>query len=179
MQAARVNIVDIRGVARMAEIAVDALLHRFGEADDGIERRAELMSELRQEPRLRGARGRSALELDAVGDVARNLRKADELATLAAERIDHDLGRKLAAVFADANVLAFVAAARQRLGEALSGLSRRSLGGPIKPREGMSDDLARAIAEDACSARVPPRDQAIAIERDKRVIGRALDEQRQ
>ena len=72
-----VNVVDVFAVGVVADRAEDLRFHHFGKAEDGIERRAQFMAHVREEPRLRpgggGQRGVRLRELRGAGGGPRAL----------------------------------------------------------------------------------------------------------
>ena len=90
------GLVDVGGVVlvRRRDLAENLILHHFGEAEDGVERRTQLVAHLRQKARLRDVGGfRAAARF--VGLVALGLFEFTDQRVLFGARLD---GRQRRAV---------------------------------------------------------------------------------
>ena len=154
-------------------------LQRFEIADDDSQKIIEVMGDTARE--LTDAL--HFLRLDQtlfgrapLGQVARDLRKTDDVAFGIADRIDHGARPEPASIFADPPALRLVLAGPRR------GLDRlvRNLPFPIfigiEAREMLSDDLFARIALDALRAGIPIDDRSAGIEHENGVVGYALDQ---
>jgi len=165
-------------------------------AEDGRERRAQLVREGREEfvpqarrllgplARLLGRLPRLPLALKqplalllgalAVGDVARDLRRADDLAARPADGRDRERDVDARPVLADADGLvvldALAADEAREDGRLLVGVVFGDEDG-----DGPADDLVGRVAEDVLGRAVPARDAAVERLADDGVLGRLDD----
>ncbi len=112
-----------------------------------------------------------------LGDVARDLGKADQPAVVVADRVDHHVGPELAAVTAHAPAFALVAAFDRR---PVQVAFRRPVGAilrRIEVREVAAEDVGGLIALEALGARVPTRHMAGRIEHVDGVVVDRVDQQ--
>ena len=114
--------------------------------------------------------------LAPLGDVARDLGKADQPAILL-DGVDDDAGPEERAVLADAPAFLFVTAVLPGDAERPRGLAVALVGRGVKPRKMLPDDLLRQVTLDSLPADIPARHNALRVEHIKRVIGNPLDQQ--
>src|SRR5262249_21204303 len=112
----------------------------------------------------------------ALGEIARDLREADELAGLIAKRGDDDVRPEAVAVFAETPAFVLEAALARSDLELHLALARANVFYRVKAREVMPDDLGGAIALDALRTYVPARHHTARVEHEDRVVLHALDE---
>src|SRR5688500_5671545 len=130
---------------------------------------------LDQQPEALLALAHRLLVRPALGKVARDLREAEQLAVVVAQRGDHHVRPEARAVLAHAPALVLEAPFGHRgaqlvVGPALVHGVARIEGGKVP-----ADDLARAVALDALGAGVPGHDVALAVEHEYRVVPGLLD----
>src|SRR5262245_3522679 len=109
--------------------------------------------------------------------IARHLGKADQLASIVVDRIDHDACPESAAVLADAPALGLMTPFRPRLQEQAHRHTFPLILVRVEAREVLSDDLFGAITLDVFGSAVPRRDSSLWIEHEDRVILDSLHQQ--
>ena len=163
-------------------------------ADDGVDRRADLVAHRRQEPALRRVRGlrvgarrlgrlgrglQQGVGRTARGEVARDLREAEQGARLVPERGQRDAGPERRAVAAHALALARVLAARGGvpqvlLGGAVVGAARR-----VEQSQVPTLGLVLGPPLDQARTLAPEGDDALRVDEEDRVVAHVLRERRE
>ena len=122
-----------------------------------------------------------ALELElgvpSLGDVARDLRKAKQLAVRVADRVDDDVRPEQSAVLAHPPTLGLVAALLGRRAERAVSRAGRAIGLGVEDRDVPADDLVGRVALDPLGAGVPADDLARGVEHDQRIVDDAGGEE--
>src|SRR6185312_10682019 len=113
------------------------------------------------------------LRFVALGDVARDLGEADDLAVRGTDRINDEVGAEALAALAHAPVLGLVAAVLARDAERPLGHAGGALLWRIEDREMLADDFVGGVALDTLRAGIPIADIAVAVEHADRVVGDA------
>ena len=131
---------------------------------------------LRLEQRLAGLL-EPLLRLAALGDVARDLGEADDLAAIVADGIDDDMRPEAAAVLAHAPAFLLEAALAPGGVERLLRLAVAAVLLGVELREVAADDLVRQVALDPLRAGIPVGHAAFGVEHVDRVVGDALHQQ--
>ena len=116
-------------------------------------------------------------EAAALGQIARHLGEADQLAVLGAQRGDDHVRPELRAVLADAPALVLEPAVARRALQLALALAGADLLVVVELREVVADDLARLVALDPLGAGVPGHDAAARVEHEDRVVLDRLDQQ--
>ena len=114
--------------------------------------------------------------LAPLGDVARDLGEAQQLAVVVANRIDDDAGPEFRAVLAYAQALGLERALALGRREGARRQADGAIGLGIEAPEMLSDDLRCEITLDAFGAGVPVGDDAVGVEHVQGVVPHALDE---
>jgi hypothetical protein len=110
-------------------------------------------------------------------DIARHLGKADQLASIVMDRIDHDACPEPTAILADAPALGLMAPFRLRSQERAHRHAFPLILLRVETREVLSDDIFGAITLDAFGSAVPSRDSSLRIEHEDRVVLDPLHQQ--
>src|SRR5208337_4527644 len=113
---------------------------------------------------------------DALGNVARDFREADQPTAVILERVDHHVGQEATAVLTHAPSLGLIPAIAGGAFERLLRRVRSAVLLGVEPREVLSDDLLGAVALDALCAPVPVGDDAIGIDHVDGIVGDAVDQ---
>nr|GEU28338.1 hypothetical protein [Tanacetum cinerariifolium] len=151
---------------------VEQVVEIMGDAARELADRFEL---LRLEQRFLGLRQR-VLGQPALGDVARDLGKADQGAVRVVHRVDHHAGPEAGAVLAHAPAFVLEAALR-RLRQHLRRAAGCAVFGRIKAGKMLADDFRLRIPLEALRARVPAADDAVGRQHVDGVVAHARDEQ--
>src|SRR5215207_762300 len=117
------------------------------------------------------------LGLLTCGNVARHLREAPEIARLASQRRDHDLGQKARAVLADPQALFLEAALGSRDAKLLPREIPFHIFLGVEKREVLSDDLGGCVTLYAFGPFVPAYDASVRAKHEDRVFSYALHQQ--
>jgi hypothetical protein len=121
--------------------------------------------------------GQRGVGLLLLGQVARDLGKADQLAHVVVDGVDDDVGPEAGAVLAHAPALGFVAAFARGGAERACRPALDPVFLGIEARKMLAHDLVGLVALDALGADVPVADRALGREHVDRVIGHALHQQ--
>jgi len=116
------------------------------------------------------------LGLLALGDVARDLGVAEQVAVLVMDRVDDDAGPETGAVLAHAPALGFVFTLGKRGGQGARRQAAFAVFRRVETREVLPQDLGRLVALEAARAAVPAADVAFLVEHVDRVIANAGDQ---
>ncbi len=116
------------------------------------------------------------LRVTPLGDVARDLGKADQFAVLA-YGIDDDAGPEEGAVLADAPAFFLVAALLEGNAEGSAGFAIGPIGLGVELREVPAQDLFGGIALDPFTAGIPAGDEAGRVQHVERVVGDTFNEE--
>ena len=143
--------------------------HAAGQLTDGLEllRLEQGLARLFQGP----------LGFQPLGNVAGDLGEADDLAVVAADRVDHHMRPESRPVLALPPALLFEAAFGGGDLERLGRLARLAILFGVEPREVLADDLVGPVALDPLGAGVPAGDHPGRVQQVDRVVGDALDQQ--
>ena len=114
--------------------------------------------------------------LPPLGEVARNLGKADQLAGTVPDRVDDDIGPELRPVLADAPTFLFEFAGALGDFEGALGESFRAIFLGVEAREILADDFGLLVSLETLGARIPARDRTVGVEHVDRIVGDRVDE---
>src|SRR5262249_37934184 len=109
-----------------------------------------------------------------LGQVARHLGEAAQLALRVAQGVEDDVGPEARAVLAHAPALVLEAPHRGGGLQALLRFAALRVFGRVEAREVLADDLRRLVALDALGAGVPGQDDAVRVEQVNGVVADAL-----